>query len=162
MQPTASTPQRRDRGYTLIELMVTLALLGVLMALAWPRLEGFTRSNRLRASLDRLSSDLTLARLAAVREGRAATLRIDNAGTRYTVMVDATGTLPVDTVKTVSIGTEYPGITYTPAAGSVTFDSRGLYRSGDTDFRVTKGTQIMRLQITGVGRIQRDYDYSGS
>jgi type IV fimbrial biogenesis protein FimT len=162
MQPNASTPQRRDRGYTLVELMVTLILLGVLMALAWPRLEGFNRANRLRSALDRMSSDLTLARLAAVREGRAATLRIDNAGTRYTVTVDATGTLPVDTVKKVSIATDYKGVTFTPATGSVTFDSRGLYRSGDTDFRAVKGTQKMRLQITGVGRILRDYNYTGS
>ncbi|HEU0053952.1 MAG TPA: GspH/FimT family pseudopilin [Longimicrobium sp.] len=162
MQPTACTPPRRDRGYTLVELMVTLALLGVLLALAWPRLEGFTRASRLRSATDRVSADLTLARLAAVREGRSASLRIDNAGTRYTVVVNASGTLPVDTVKRVTLSSEYPGVVLTPNTGVVTFDSRGMLTSGEADLRTAKGTQKMRIQITGVGRILRDYNYTGS
>ena len=151
---------RRDAGYTFIELMLVLTVLGILVALAAPRLEGFTRSSRLRAAIDRISTDLTMARLTAVREGRPVTLEVQTA-TTYRIVVDATTTVPAQTVKRVDLSTEFNGVALYPSTGQVRFDSRGLVVDGGlTEVRARRGGYAARVEISGVGRIYREYNSS--
>jgi type IV fimbrial biogenesis protein FimT len=56
------------RGVTLVELMTTLAVLVISLALAAPALSSFLRSNRLRAAQSELVSSLMLARSEAARQ----------------------------------------------------------------------------------------------
>ena len=60
---------RSDRGFTLIELMTTISVLAVSLALAAPALSSFIRSNRMRAAQGELVSSLMLARSEAARRG---------------------------------------------------------------------------------------------
>ena len=65
-RPVAS---RSGHGFTLIELMTTLSVLAVSLALAAPALGGFVRGNRVRAAQGELVSSLMLARSEAARRG---------------------------------------------------------------------------------------------
>lgn len=69
-------PDGRDAGFTLIELMVTIAVLSILVAIAVPAFTDFLEKSRLRGAADALSSQFSLARAEAMRTDRNVTLAI--------------------------------------------------------------------------------------
>jgi type IV fimbrial biogenesis protein FimT len=60
----------RQRGFSLVELMVTIAVLAVMIAIAYPSFSGTLRSNRLAGSTNELVASLSLARSEGVRSAR--------------------------------------------------------------------------------------------
>ena len=58
---------KRTSGFTLLELMVAIALIGILLALAGPSFRDFTSSNRVTAANNNLITALNLARAEATR-----------------------------------------------------------------------------------------------
>jgi type IV fimbrial biogenesis protein FimT len=58
------------RGFTLIEMMVTVVLLAVLMALAFPAISEWVRNSRIRTVADALQNGLRLAQTEALRRSR--------------------------------------------------------------------------------------------
>lgn len=58
------------RGFTLIEMMVTVVLLSILMALAFPAMNGWIRNSRIRTVADALQNGLRLAQTEALRRSR--------------------------------------------------------------------------------------------
>lgn len=63
-------PCRSSRGFTLVELMVTIAVLAILVAIAFPSFEASFRSNRVATSNNALLTALSMARSEAVRNTR--------------------------------------------------------------------------------------------
>lgn len=57
-------------GFTLIEMMVTLVLLGALMALALPAMSEWMRNSRIRTVAEALQNGLRLAQTEALRRSR--------------------------------------------------------------------------------------------
>lgn len=62
------------RGFTLPELLITLALLAILAAQLTPDLSTILRDNRLHAIAARVSQELQLARTEAIQRNRKVTL----------------------------------------------------------------------------------------
>lgn len=63
-------PCRSNRGFTLVELMVTIAVLAILVAIAFPSFESSFRSNRVATTNNALLTALSMARSEAVRNTR--------------------------------------------------------------------------------------------
>ncbi len=84
MPPPSSTPRKewippklRARGFTLLEMMVVVGLLGLLAAIAVPDLTPAIHNARLRAAGDDVVSILERARRSARAEGRCYRVRVD-------------------------------------------------------------------------------------
>lgn len=77
MVPMVVSPERgrrSQRGLTLIELMVAVAVMAILLALAAPSFSAFMSSNRVRAGAEHLSAGLAEARMQAIRLGARVSL----------------------------------------------------------------------------------------
>ena len=58
--------RRSSRAFTLLELLIVLAIIGLVTALALPHLKGLTRSNVMAAANQQLLDDVALARQRAI------------------------------------------------------------------------------------------------
>ncbi len=65
---------KNQRALTLIELLITLAVVTILVSAGVPRLQGYSESNRLVAKVNRISGDISLARSEAIKRGLNVTL----------------------------------------------------------------------------------------
>ena len=65
---------KTHHGFTLIELVVTMAVLIVLLVLGVPEFKRMTEGNRQVAAINAIVSDLNLARTEAVKRGMVVTL----------------------------------------------------------------------------------------
>lgn len=74
---------RRDRwsGFTLIELMVTIAIVAILLAIGLPSFQGSMRSNRVATGTNEMIASIALARSEAIRSPGGAALCPSGNGT---------------------------------------------------------------------------------
>ncbi|WDS36037.1 GspH/FimT family pseudopilin [Pseudoxanthomonas sp.] len=122
------------RGFTLIELMVTVAVLAILLAIALPSFQQTLRSNRVATSTNALIGTLALARSEAIRSTHGAAVCSSTNGTAcggswsdgYLVWADANGDGALAATETVLKFTRGNGdIAITGPGNAVQFDSRG-------------------------------------
>ena len=147
---------RRDAGFSMIEILVVLAMMGIVAALAQPSLDSYVNRSKTRRALDRLTGDLAMARMLAVRSGDRAVLEISG-GDSYRIWVES---VPVDTIREVSLAQDYAGVEIVPPTsdGRLVFNGRGLLLdpgTGRVVARIAGGADT--LKITAAGRVYRAY-----
>jgi len=70
----------QQRGFTLVEMMVIIGIMGLIAAIAVPSFNGYMRANEVDTTADRITSDLALARSLAVSQGRVVRFVGNSAG----------------------------------------------------------------------------------
>ena len=99
------------RGFTLVELMVTVAVLGIILMLGMPNMSAWLQNTQIRTSAEAFASGLQLARTEALRRNRVvqfnfvstmdATCSVSTTGSNWVVsLADPTGAcqeVPSDT-----------------------------------------------------------------
>lgn len=62
---------KKQRGFSMIEVVITIAILGILLATAMPSVGDWIRNTRIRNSADSMLNGLQQARMEAVRTNKA-------------------------------------------------------------------------------------------
>lgn len=130
--------KRRATGFTLIELMVTIAVVAILLAIALPSFQGALRSNRVTTATNEMIASLSLARSEAIRNKGGAgvcpssngTACVGNWSDGWLVWADANGNSALDIGEVVLRYSQgNPGLAVSNSGGTVVFDPRGRRRS---------------------------------
>jgi prepilin-type N-terminal cleavage/methylation domain-containing protein len=111
---------RKNTGFTLMEVMMVIAIIGVLCAIATPNLVKWLPRHRVGSAARDVMSALEFARLNAIKANGAVTLTFDFTGDRLTV-VDSGGT----TLRTLGMPADVDLDNF-GLGGSVTFSGHGF------------------------------------
>ncbi|HEX2202114.1 MAG TPA: GspH/FimT family pseudopilin [Longimicrobium sp.] len=152
------------RGYTLVEVMMVLVILGVAAAMTGPSLRRWTAKVRVQAALNLVATDLAHARIQAVRSGRGAVVRFQasgdcggrRAGHRYVVVAR-----PARVVRSTSVRMDGARVCleYTNS-DTVAFNSRGLlvpFANRTIRATAVRGQVRDSLTLSVAGRIFRRF-----
>src|SRR5277367_3145724 len=74
----------RAHGFTLVEVVVTVAVAAILLSIAVPSFRYVTNSNRIAGESNGLVGDLQFARAEAIKEGRTVTVCVSTDGANCT------------------------------------------------------------------------------
>ena len=105
---------RRILGFTLVELMVTVAVVAILMAIAVPNMRSVIQNTRISNQINELTSDLNFVRSEAIKRGTDTTV------SSVTVCKSDNPTAATPTCNTTALGWDMGRIIFidgTPAVG---------------------------------------------
>jgi len=134
----------RSRGFTLVELVVTIAVLAIVLAIAAPSFQGMIERWRARQAAESLSSTLYYARSEAIRRGGNVT--VGGLGGDWNsgwVVTDGGNVLQQY---------ETPG-NLTINAADIAFNRWGLV-AGGFNSSITAGSITMNVCMSAAGRVQ--------
>jgi type IV fimbrial biogenesis protein FimT len=134
--PAASRPAA-ERGMTLIEIMITLAIMGILMMIGMPSFNTWLANTQVRTGAEGLTNGLQLARAEAVRRnGNISFVLGTNTG--WTVSVVSSG--EVIQSRSEDDGSKNATVTVTPAgATTLTFNGYGrVTTNADASASITR------------------------
>ena len=142
--PVNAQMTRRDVGYTLIEVMVALAIITIAVGLALPHYLQWKAQSNLRQATSEVATQLTLARMAAMNRNRGVDVTVQDSGgsARVSAVTTASGVSVLD-ASVPSKGTSIVGSPIT-----VSFSSMGLRTSGGTGVQTIGVCNSYKLQYS--------------
>jgi type II secretion system protein H len=79
---------RRQAGFTIIELLTVVAMIGIMAAMGIPAIKSFSRSTDVKSAATQLAADGWLARQRAIATSEPHSIRFDPDENRYRVFRD--------------------------------------------------------------------------
>lgn len=138
----------RRVAFTLLELVLVLALIGILTALAAPRFSAMRDGASVRAAMADLGADFSMARQSAITRRTAVAVVFDT----------ATGTVELrsaaHSMSSHALRATY-GIVLGSNRDSAVYDSRGLgYGVSNLTVTVRRGEIVDTLTMSRMGRVR--------
>lgn len=114
-----------SRGFSLVELLVVMAIMGIVMAIAIPAYISYLPRIRLREAAGEIASSMKFAKVQAIKTNTTTAVLFNPGAGTYKVIVDSGEPAGMenwtnggeDTVKTVTIA-NFKGVSYGSAAGT--------------------------------------------
>ncbi len=133
--------QHRSFGFTLIEVLVTIFIAGIITAVAIPSIRGVLQNNRITSIANDFVADVNLARTLAVSQGATATLCVSANQTSCTgtswaqgwlVWVDEDGDSALDATEIARTHAAVTSVTFTSIDSDILYLSTGFGETGFT------------------------------
>lgn len=168
----------RQQGFTIIELMITVALVAIIAGLGIPSFRDVIAKNRIISSINEFHQGVRLARAEAVKRSDDVVFCASSNqtsctggwGSGWLIYQDADGDSVVDSNEIIRVGEPvYSGYTlsYSGTGTSLTFTGRGLLSTSGGTFKLcgsdkdAKRARGIILLTTGATRRSLDTDGSG-
>lgn len=147
---------RRSQGFTLIELMVTIAVLGVIVGIAAPSFSRMLQDNRMITVASELQGSLQLARAEAIKRRTDVVLCKSNSGaTDCTTGTDwQGGWLMRSSDGVLKVWDAVQGATLTGPTNGITFRGNGLTSTAQSTWTAAYSscTQNRSVTVSTTGR----------
>ena len=163
---------KKISGFTLMEMLITVALISIVMAIAIPSMTTFNQNDRLTTNINTLIGHLAYARSEAVKRSQQVSICVSNDGATCTggnnwedgwmIYIDADGSNTFDAAEEVLRAqqtlTSNQTLTPTTFASQVTYDYRGFATSTGSfqlcDNRTGPHGKTISISNTGRVRLQ--------
>ncbi|HYW30645.1 MAG TPA: type II secretion system protein [Gemmatimonas sp.] len=145
------------RGFTLIEALMVITILGLMYLMVMPRITDSRSSTSLRAASQELRSAFAAARAAALQKGKVATLTLTSTTARVNVLSGLNGT-DIIVYGPIRFDRELNSSLSSIASApmTVSFDPRGLMTPipvAAYKYKLTNGTKADTVCISTAGVI---------
>ena len=110
---------KKEHGFSIIDLMITMAIAGIISVASIPSLKGWSRNYNMQSAAMDLYAHMQIAKLGAVKENKSWTINFNPGGLLGYQVRNSAG----KAVKTVDFRTQYKGeIQYTDPTATKTYD----------------------------------------
>ena len=143
------------RGFTLIEIVMVLTLVGVIMTVGVPFFRNATTKQSVRSAMSAMVAMHARAKSIAIQRARTTALVLNaSAGTAVIVSSGIGGT--VDTVGRVESMAQRFGVTFTTTQTALMFSPRGIGTStAGTTIIITKSGFSDTVTVSAAGRLMQ-------
>lgn len=129
-------PQRAQPGFTMVETMIVVLIIGILAAFAAPAMRDLIRTQRVRAAAYDLLADLTFARSQAITKGHNVVFASSGGSTNWASGYTLTDTTATPNVVLRTQTAVDPSIAFTADQATLTFDRSGRISVGTVSFNI--------------------------
>ncbi|MEP6688076.1 MAG: prepilin-type N-terminal cleavage/methylation domain-containing protein [Gemmatimonadales bacterium] len=146
---------QRKNGFTLVEMMIVVALIGAILLIGWPKVASGLAKTNLRSSRTTVANMFAKARAFAVQSNRRTSINFNGNNVVITASPRTlAGAGTQDSIGGVEKLSEAYGVALTAPVASVAYDPRGFGSLGAVQtFVITKSSKRDSVMIDVLGRV---------